>query len=413
MVENSNCCKCTDPQYTIVLNEQGAQGIQGVEGEDGFSPQISLYNVTDTNVQLKILNKEDTVITPNLKAQNDIMFAPWTGQASNTDGTITLQGTFTTPTEVNEEVTTYTVNYGINQIGYVNVTKDGPTLSIKRNPTQTYTTLIYQNGVLIGLNTDYSLNNLNVLANNPLSLTKDDKTHTVTWNLNYDNSKLTLNDSNQLTINEEFINNLVTTDTTQTISGQKNFNDVYVNRIYNLNNPNASINMAAGTMLMGFSTISEISLANGNVTLPEDGVIKTNNIQTLDNKEVFKDNTEEPRLEIGSTTEYLVFKAMTNSNLVVYRGSTDNVPSQIIDTYNMMTYLPKATTTSLGMVKPDGTTITITEDGTITSVGGGGGSLPGNVITSDNISQNEYIQQLEQRIAALEALIDGGNSSND
>lgn len=413
MVENSNCCKCTDPQYTIVLNEQGPQGIQGVEGEDGFSPQISLYNVTDTNVQLKILNKEDTVITPNLKAQNDIMFAPWTGQANSTDGTITLQGNFSTPSEVNEDVTTYQVNYGINQIGYVNVTRDGPSLSIVSNATQTYTTLIYQNGVLIDTNEAYSLNNQNVLANNPLSLTKDNKTHSVTWNLNYDNSKLALNDSNQLTINEEFTNNLVTTDTTQTISGQKNFNDVYINRIHNLNNPNASINMAAGTMTMGFSTISEVNLANGNVTLPEDGVIKTNNIQTLDNKEVFKDNPEEARFEIGSTTEYLVFKAMTNSNLVVYRGSTDNVPHQIIDTYNMMTYLPKATTTSLGMVKPDGTTITITEDGVITAVGGGGGSLPDNVITSDNISQNEYIQQLEQRIAALEALIDGGNSSND
>lgn len=412
MVENSNCCKCTDPQYTIVLNEQGPQGIQGVEGEDGFSPQISLYNVTDTNVQLKILNKEDTVITPNLKAQNDIMFAPWTGQESSTDGTITLQGAFSTPTEVNEDVTTYTVNYGINQIGYVNVTQGGPSLSVGSNATQTYTTLIYQNGALIGRIEDYSLNNQNVLANNPLSLTKDDKTYTVTWNLNYNPNQFEVNSENQLALNEEFTNNLVTTNTTQTISGQKNFNDVYVNRIYNLNNPNASINMVAGTMSMGFSTISEVNLANGNITLPEDGVIKTNNIQTLDNKEVFKDNQEEARLEIGSITEYLTFKAMTNSNLVVYRGSTDNVPSQIIDTYNMMTYLPKATTTSLGMVKPDGTTITITEDGTITSVGGGG-SLPDNVITSDNISQNEYIQQLEQRIAALEALIDGGNSSND
>lgn len=36
--------------------------------------------------------------------------------------------------------------------------------------------------------------------------------------------------------------------------------------------------------------------------------------------------------------------------------------------------------------------------------------LPENVITSDNISTNAYIQQLEQRITALESLIDGGNS---
>lgn len=37
--------------------------------------------------------------------------------------------------------------------------------------------------------------------------------------------------------------------------------------------------------------------------------------------------------------------------------------------------------------------------------------LPDNVLTSSNISQDAYIQQLEARIAALEALIDGGNST--
>ena len=37
--------------------------------------------------------------------------------------------------------------------------------------------------------------------------------------------------------------------------------------------------------------------------------------------------------------------------------------------------------------------------------------LPDNVLTSSNIRQDAYIQQLEARIAALETLIDGGNSS--
>ena len=58
----------------------------------------------------------------------------------------------------------------------------------------------------------------------------------------------------------------------------------------------------------------------------------------------------------------------------------------------------------------DNVTITPESDGSLT-ISSTGGSLGDNVITSDNISQNEYIKQLEQRIAALEALIDGGNSS--
>ena len=404
---NNNCCKCTDPQYTIVLNEQGPQGIQGERGEDGFSPQISLYNVTDTNVQLKILNKEDTVITPNLKAQNDIMFAPWTGQGNSTDGTITLQGAFTTPSEVNEDVTTYTVNYGINQIGYVNINKDGPSLTIIRNATQVYTTLIYQNGILIGASEDYSLNNLNVLANNPLSLTKDDKAHTVTWNLNYDNSKLALNEENQLTINSTYDTNLAKHDGNNTFTGTNTFNgDVRLKNVYG--STDNVLNMTAGTItLNGGGTIGGVNLFQGVVS---SGKLQSDTTSSAKNMVEYVANDK--MIYYGNTTVYNGFIAPPNSNLVIYKGGTDEVPSIVLDTHNMGIYLPTASTTQKGMVKPDGTTITITEDGTITSVGGGG-SLPDNVITSDNISQNEYIKQLEQRIAALEALIDGGNSSND
>lgn len=46
-----------------------------------------------------------------------------------------------------------------------------------------------------------------------------------------------------------------------------------------------------------------------------------------------------------------------------------------------------ATTAKAGTVKPDGTTITITDDGTITAVGGGGGSTPENMVTT-NTDQN-------------------------
>ena len=43
--------------------------------------------------------------------------------------------------------------------------------------------------------------------------------------------------------------------------------------------------------------------------------------------------------------------------------------------------VPIATTTTAGKVKPDGTTITITDDGTISAVGGG--SAPANMVTTD------------------------------
>lgn len=395
---NNNCCKCTDPQYTIVLNSQGPQGIQGLRGEDGYSPEVSLYNVTDTNVQLKILNKENTVITPNLKAQNDITFAPWTGSANSTDGTITLQGSFNVPTEVSEDYTEFKVKYGIDQIAHVNVTNSPSDVSVVANITPTYTTLIYGNGVVIGQNVDYGLNNLNLTGTNPIAVNhKVNGGNASTIQLNYNSDYFEVNSENQLSINSSYGNNLAKLNEVNTFTGNNTFTST------------VTFNSGIGANI---ASIGNVSFVNGNATFQSNGELKVNNIKTTDGKDVFVDNTDEARFEIGSTTGYLAFKAMTNSNLVVYRGSTSNVPSQIIDTYNMMTYLPKATTTSLGMVKPDGTTITITEDGTITSVGGGG-SLPDNVLTSDNISQDEYIQSLVARIAALESLIDGGNSSND
>lgn len=404
---NNNCCKCTDPQYTIVLNSQGPQGIQGLRGEDGFSPEVSLYNVTDTNVQLKILNKENTVITPNLKAQNDIMFAPWTGSASSSDGTITLQASLNVPTEVSEDYTEFKVKYGIDQIAYVNVDTSS-SANITTNITPTYTTLIYANGVLIKQYVDYGLNNLNLTGTNPIVVNhKVNGGNASTIQLNYNSDYFEVNSENQLSINSSYGNNLAKLDGDNTFTGNNTFNgDVHLKNVYG--GTSNVLNMTAGTItLSGGGTIGGVNLSNGVIS---GGKLQSDTTSSAKNMVEYV--ASDSMIYYGNTTVYNGFIAPPNSNLVIYKGGTDEVPSIVLDTHNMMTYLPKATTTSLGMVKPDGTTITITEDGTITSVGGGG-SLPDNVLTSDNISQDEYIQSLVARIAALESLIDGGNSSND
>lgn len=50
-------------------------------------------------------------------------------------------------------------------------------------------------------------------------------------------------------------------------------------------------------------------------------------------------------------------------------------PNQVYDIKDA-TARRTATTSQTGQVKPDGTTVTVDEDGTIHSAGGGGGSLP-------------------------------------
>lgn len=403
----NNCCKCTDPQYTIELNAQGPQGIQGEQGQDGFSPEISLYNVSDSNVQLKILNKDNEIITPNLKSQNDIMFAPWTGGANSSTGDITLTANLTRPTVQEGDTFNWDVSYGINQIAYVNLTGIEGNVSVTHKVTPVYTTLIYENGVLTGHMEDYGLNSINLIATNPIAVSHNKTNHYSTISLNIDNTYLDTTSDGKLTLNEDFISDYPTKSGTNVFSGSNTFNgDVHLKNIYG--GTNNVLNMTAGTLTL------QTSITTGNIfasNLSVSDEVEAATYSLVDKSDILLYNNEELRLELGDTTTYLAFKAATNSNLVVYRGSTSNIPSQIIDTYNMMNYLPTASTTSKGMVKPDGTTITITEDGTITSVGGG--SLPDNVLTSDNISQDTYIQSLVTRIAALEALIDGGNSTND
>lgn len=65
---NNECCKCTTPEYELVLNEQGPQGRQGKKGDAGFTPIISVKDNTDSNYTLNILTQDGQITTPNLKA---------------------------------------------------------------------------------------------------------------------------------------------------------------------------------------------------------------------------------------------------------------------------------------------------------------------------------------------------------
>lgn len=65
---NDKSCKCTTPEYELVINEQGPQGRQGEKGEPGFTPIISVKDDTDSTYTLNILTQDGQITTPNLKA---------------------------------------------------------------------------------------------------------------------------------------------------------------------------------------------------------------------------------------------------------------------------------------------------------------------------------------------------------
>lgn len=65
---NNDCCKCTTPEYELILNGQGPQGRQGEKGDAGFTPIISVKDNTNSNYTLNILTQDGQITTPNLKA---------------------------------------------------------------------------------------------------------------------------------------------------------------------------------------------------------------------------------------------------------------------------------------------------------------------------------------------------------
>lgn len=65
---NDKNCKCTTPEYELILNEQGPQGRQGEKGDAGFTPIISVKDNTPSNYTLNILTQDGQITTPNLKA---------------------------------------------------------------------------------------------------------------------------------------------------------------------------------------------------------------------------------------------------------------------------------------------------------------------------------------------------------
>ena len=99
-------------------------------------------------------------------------------------------------------------------------------------------------------------------------------------------------------------------------------------------------------------------------------------------------------------------------------GNDISIPTSS-GTLALTSQLPSiATTSTAGLVKPDGTTITITNDGTITAVGGGGSSYTAGTgidITNDVISVTSPTLTNKQHNASGSSLVLGstGSYSND
>lgn len=303
---NNECCKCTTPEYELILNEQGPQGRQGEKGNEGFSPTVTINTNTDQVYSLTITTADGQIVTPNLKAS-----VPGTGTAGQV-----LTKNSDTPYDMSFQSLPQAQD---NQAGVVQLATE---------------------------------NDLE-----PDSEGEVDSTKAVTPNL-------------LSTYVEQEINNAddkyVTLDTEQQITGKKtfSFNDgIFAN------------------------SIKEINQGSTIITYNQD----TSNIL------------------IGSTganTSNITLRTKQDGQLLYQKGTNNSL--QIITSEDI------ATTSKAGIVKPDGTTITIDTDGTLH--GAEQGTVDYNELTNkptiNNIELEGALTSEELGLAETQEVEELGNKLN-
>lgn len=299
---NNECCKCTTPEYEIILNQQGPQGRQGNEGKPGFSPQVTVVADTYAVYQLNITTEEGQITTPNLKAT-----IPLGGQAG----------------------TVLTKNSG---------TDGDASWQILPNASQ-------ENAGIVEL------------------ATIDDLTPDESGEI--DDLKAVTPDLLSTYVEQEInkvADKYVTLDTEQTITGQKTFDNLV--------------------------NLDELRISGSTLYIPNsEGGIQS---WDLNNEASFYPQwiSANPETDPGALPGFVFLgNNYDNTNIqdnkfknaiavdINGKGSTKEDRIQVIREGHLANIIASddiATTSKAGIVKPDGTTITVDGDGTIHSVGGGG-----------------------------------------
>lgn len=435
MVDENNCCSCTTPEITIKLNKQGPQGLVGPQGNPGFSPVITVEEDTSTNYKLNIQTEQGSFITPNLKGSipaggsagsvltrtesGGAEFAPLPYATTSTSGTVV----FATQEDVDDGETGLAItsdiirNYytktqadgkyvdltsqqditgrkifsdlrtsGIMEPGgnsYISYHRDGVDSNLNSVTIGgTNTPNVYINrGGLIGTNIDsnnigsYALTSLPIASTSTLGGVKVDGTtitidnngvissqgggssYTAGNGIDITNDEISI-DTSVVATQSDIPTNYVTTDTTQSITETKNFTG------YSLTPASIDFNaFSSGT----------------------NGTIRFGGYTSISADRTSIDGTSYRRLIIGDTSNFPYLELRARDDIRVNRGGYIYTN---IDSGNLSANLPTATNSSLGVVKPDGTTVTIDANGTLSALATGPSYSAGAGIdiTNDTIS---------------------------
>ena len=403
MADNNYCaCNSGESKYTIKLNQQGPAGKKGEQGDKGipgFSPYISVVQSDDENYILRINNEANSYNTPNLFPKDQV--TTWTNniEAQVQQNTADLS-------KVNNNFVDLTTRQDIG--GY-----------------KTFTEGLSAGNTKNGLFTDLRCNDvLNGIFFNDYSV-PGGKYSSLTYNkeniaIRYEKTGRSLSDEDSELAVKGDLPKLATTTTAGIVKARPLY-EIDTSKMPEVVIGNNSKDSNTYQKLY----VDDVLLPTNGVAVVEEGFDNSRFIAKAYLKA--KIENEEASIEGYSLeSEYQKYDPKDNTWITL---------SHQISTIPLV-----ATTQRAGFVKPDGTTVTITNDGTISAVGEVSqqeladglalkvnltdynnrvGSLESTVgeqaqtiatLQENNTRLLEMINALKDRVTALETMIDGGNA---
>lgn len=354
-------------QFDFYLNRSGVRGPQGEQGEQGFSPIITVATNTLSEYILQIQTQNNTFLTANLREHKDdlggtyIRYNRETGVMYAGDADIASQSQvgvvrFAAAADIERKASDCVVSPSDVHDMIAAVDPSGDISALKQRVSDVEeqadanTQAIFVNADAISDNKD-NIDNLKdtVLA---LSQNKADRTDIPTVG------------SGVITINQGGVQ-----------KGQFNLNQ----------SENLTINLDQGGST--YTNGNGINIANGVISVDSAVVALKSDLPNMNNYY----NTTQIDLMLNEKADISDIPTVGNGTITFTQGgvtkgtiTTNQSGNTTIDFDaggGSQYTLPPATTSTLGGVIPDGSTITVDVDGTIHSVGGG--STPSNMVTTD------------------------------
>ena len=388
--------------FNFFLNRQGIQGRKGDKGDAGFTPTISVSEQTLNSYKLKITNEYNEFETPNLignlgVADNGgtyLRYDPTTGTVStgeidgattevvggvrkSTDADLTNLSADTAVTPANvADMLPLLLEAGTDN---VTITQDEATSKTKISVEggggsgdvtaagdnrftgdNTFTGKVNIAGGALTVDGVTNLNQATAQYLNAVSITSSGEINAVSIKANGLRS-----DDIQTTENKKYLTELdVDNQTIQVVDGKLHANlDELGNEVTSLTGDVTSLTGKVTNLTGRVTNLTDgVNSLSGKVTSLTGDVTDLTGRVTVNEADISAMKTgKQNKLTAGANVTLTNLTDGTVRIDATGGGGTGDIPI--------------ATTTTAGKVKPDGETITITNDGTISAVGGGGATI--------------------------------------